>query len=59
MKSSLSYGVTVNRGNYESTRIDYSIQFDTASKTPEDAYKEIREFVQSRAVLERANGPKY
>ncbi|HEX9678937.1 hypothetical protein [Nitrososphaera sp.] len=45
MKSSLSYGVTVNRGNYESTRIDYSIQFDTANKTPEDAYKEIREFV--------------
>jgi hypothetical protein len=58
MKASISFGVTVNRGSYESTRIDYSIEFDTATKAPEQAYKEVREFVQSRAVLEKVNSPR-
>ncbi len=47
LKYTMSYGVTVNKGNYESARIDYSEEF--TSTTPRAvAFDKVKHFVLKR-----------
>ena len=52
LKYTMSYGVTVNKGNYESARIDYSEEF-TSDTNRAVAFDKVKHFVLKRVEDER------
>jgi len=52
LKYTMSYGVTVNKGNYESARIDYSEEF-TSDTNRAVAFDKVKHFVLKRMEDEK------
>ena len=52
LKYTMSYGVTINKGNYESARIDYSEEF-TSDIPRAVAFDKVKHFVLKRMEDEK------